>query len=197
MTAIPGIKKVRVYSYTAEFSRLDESTLELVPRPTAGRRRSLSPIRSIFTESCHARKYAIVFNEYLGMAVEGIGVGRQRKLQEVYAACSVDPHALYMLFLWQSASAFVESKLPITLATRSTFQLARFWLNANAELNICKPTTCGPHRRAKGGAGGSVIHHDGGYHHNMQIHYMRVCARACRCVRSACTHAHGRTPVQQ
>ena len=142
------------------------------------------------------------------MAVEGIGVGGQRELHEVYATCSVDPHAVYMLFLWQSASAFVESKLPITLATRNTFQLARFWLNANAELNTCKPTTCGPHRIAKGRCRGgrtTPCRKAMQPYYNvmediiMQIHYiyMRVCARACRCVRSACTHAHGRTHARK
>jgi hypothetical protein len=43
-----------------------------------------------------------------------------------------------MPFLKQSTSAVVESKVNEMEATRFTFQLARFWLNANSVKNICE-----------------------------------------------------------
>ncbi len=58
-----------------------------------------------------------------------------------YAACSVAPHIRYIVPSLEVESAVVESKLVPMLLTRNTFQLARFWLNADAELNACKPTT--------------------------------------------------------
>jgi hypothetical protein len=57
----------------------------------------------------------------------------QSELHVGYAACSVTPHPVYMPFLSQSASAVVESKAEAKVVTRRTFQLARFWLNADAE----------------------------------------------------------------
>ena len=58
-----------------------------------------------------------------------------------YAACSVAPHIRYIVPLVEAESAVVESKLVPMLLTRNTFQLARFWLNADAEWNACEPTT--------------------------------------------------------
>jgi hypothetical protein len=45
-----------------------------------------------------------------------------------------------MAFLLQAESAVVEPKAEPKLDTRSTFQLARFWLNADAKLNACGPS---------------------------------------------------------
>jgi hypothetical protein len=56
-----------------------------------------------------------------------------------YATCSVAPHIRYIVALVDVESALVESKLLLTSRTRNTFQLARFWLNANqASLNACE-----------------------------------------------------------
>ena len=48
-----------------------------------------------------------------------------------YAACSVAPHIRYIVPSVEAESV-VEPKLAPMLLTRNTFQLARFWLNADA-----------------------------------------------------------------
>jgi hypothetical protein len=49
-----------------------------------------------------------------------------------YSACSVAPHIMYIVPLVEFESAVAETKANATLLTHSTFQPARFWLNADA-----------------------------------------------------------------
>ena len=53
-----------------------------------------------------------------------------------YAACSVAPHANAKASLFVAERAVVESKAEVRVVTHNTFQLARFWLKAVAELNV-------------------------------------------------------------
>ena len=72
-------------------------------------------------------------------------VGRERRDRDLavgdavqlgYAACSVAPHAWYKASLFAAERAVVESKAEVRVVTHNTFQLARFWLKAVAELNV-------------------------------------------------------------
>ena len=72
-------------------------------------------------------------------------VGRERRDRDLavgdavqlgYAACSVAPHAWYKASLFVAESAVAESKADAKLDTRSTFQLAMFWLKAAAPENV-------------------------------------------------------------
>ena len=53
-----------------------------------------------------------------------------------YAARSVAPHIMYIAPLVELESAVVPSKAKLKVVTRSTFQLARFWLKAEAVENM-------------------------------------------------------------
>jgi hypothetical protein len=60
----------------------------------------------------------------------------QLLLNPGYAVRNVAPHSLYIAPLLQAESAVVEAKIEVRLVTRSTFQLAKFWLKAAADSNV-------------------------------------------------------------